>query len=91
MLQTVALLKNELTGTYNCVASGAVSRFDYVSRIVAAAGLDARIVPRRFVRRAPVSPNEAAVNEKLDLLRMNFMPEWSTALDRYVKALLNSG
>jgi dTDP-4-dehydrorhamnose reductase len=87
--QTMTLLEAELSGTYNCVAGGAVPRLDYVSRIVAAAGLSTRIVPRRFVRRATVSPNEAAINEKLDLLGLNVMPEWGKALDQYIKRLLS--
>ena len=83
--QCRALTDVGLQGTYNCVAKGNVSRFDYVSRIVQAAGLACRIEPvSAFRRAAPVSPNESAVNYRLQLLGLDDMPPWTDSLDRYV-------
>ncbi|WP_411034592.1 SDR family oxidoreductase [Shinella sp. BYT-45] len=86
--QTLLLVDERMTGSFNCVASGAVSRFDYVRHILASAGLSPVLVPKRFDRRAPVSPNEAAVNDKLTLLGLNRMPAWDAAVTAYVEALL---
>ncbi|MGV1870972.1 SDR family oxidoreductase [Agrobacterium rosae] len=86
--QAKTLIEADITGTFNCVASGAVSRFDYVRHIFDSAGLFPRLLPQRFKRQAPVSPNEAAINEKLDLLGLNRMPSWDAALSAYVAALL---
>ena len=46
------------------------------------------MIPKRFVRLAPVSANEAASNDKLKLLGLNDMPGWDEALSTYVDALL---
>ena len=86
--QSLRLLEEEVSGTLNCVAGGSASRFDYVLRILQSAGLSTRLLPRRFERRAPVSPNEAASNDKLALLGLNVMPGWEDALARYVASLL---
>lgn len=86
--QTLLLLDARITGSFNCVASGAVSRFDYVRHILTSAGLSFNLTPKRFSRRAPVSPNEAAVNDKLSLLGLNGMPAWDTAVAAYVETLL---
>jgi dTDP-4-dehydrorhamnose reductase len=87
--QTQALIDARLTGCFNCVATGAVSRFDYVSAALRFAGLSSRLVPTRFNRVAPVSPNEAAVNDKLNLIGLNIMPAWDEALAAYVSGLLS--
>ena len=86
--QVLLLLDAHITGTFNCVATGAVSRFDYVRHILTSAGLSPALIPKRFSRRAPVSPNEAAVNDKLTLLGLNRMPAWDAAVTAYVEALL---
>lgn len=86
--QVLHLLESRITGTFNCVAEGAVARFDYVKRILDLAGLTPRMIPKRFARLAPVSPNEAASNDKLKLLGLNRMPGWEEALSKYVEALL---
>lgn len=88
--QTLALMEVGLRGTYNCVAQGAATRFDYVSEIVAAAGLDCPVerAAQPFQRRAPVSPNEAALNWRLGLLGLDQMPPWRDALRGYVAGLV---
>ncbi len=88
--QTLMLLESGLTGTYNCVATGAITRYDYVARILALAGLAPRLIPKRFTRAAPVAANEAAVNDKLNQLGLNRMPNWDDALARYVQTLLDA-
>jgi dTDP-4-dehydrorhamnose reductase len=87
--QSLLLLEKEESGTLNCVARGVARRIDYVRAIVAALGLPTRIeeAPEgHFIRRAPVSPNEAAINLKLELLGMEIMPEWQSALNAHVQS-----
>jgi dTDP-4-dehydrorhamnose reductase len=87
--QTRVLIEARLRGTYNCTAHGRASRFEYVSEIVAAAGLDCPVEPSEqpFKRRARVSPNEAALNWRLGLLGLDRMPPWREALQAYVRGL----
>jgi dTDP-4-dehydrorhamnose reductase len=79
-------------GTVNAVSHGQASRFDYVRRIVAAAGLPCAVEPSTapFTRPAPVSPNETAVNGRLGLLGLDIMPGWQAAVDGYVAQLRGS-
>ncbi|WP_244959568.1 SDR family oxidoreductase [Gluconacetobacter azotocaptans] len=86
--QTLVLLEVGVVGTFNCVATGAVSRFDYVARIMELAGLSSHLRPARFKRAASVAENEAAVNDKLALMGLNIMPLWDEALAGYVMRLL---
>ena len=81
--QVDRLIEVGLTGTFNCVGGDATTRFDYVAAILRVAGLTTRLVPGQFPRRAPVSPNEAAVAEKLDLLGLNIMRPWQDALSEF--------
>ena len=86
--QTLALIKAGLCGTYNCVSGGAATRFEYVQRIVNAAALPVRLEPTGpFARHAPISPNEAALNQRLALMGLDQMPHWTDSLDTYVQAL----
>lgn len=85
--QALALLDAGIGGTYNCVAGGVVRRLDYVSAIVAALGLAIRVEqapPGHFKRRAPVSPNEGAVNLKLQQMGLDRMPDWHGALCAHI-------
>jgi len=88
--QCLALLEFGLRGTFNCVSGPGTSRFDYVREIVAASGLPCRVEASTepFKRLAPVSPNEMAVNLRLDLLGLNRFPPWTESLKRYVAALI---
>lgn len=88
--QTLVLLDAGLLGTYNCVSMGSATRLEYVQRIVDLAGLHTTLLPRRFERKAPVSPNESARNDKLTWLGLNRMPAWEDALARYVDHLMAS-
>ncbi len=88
--QILVMIEADLVGTFNVVASGHTSRFDYVRAIISAAQLPTRLLPRRFARLAPVSPNETAINYKLDLLGLNRMPKWDEALSSFVTELLST-
>ena len=86
---TLELVAAEIHGILNCVGEGGpASRLDYVAAILAAAGSATRVVPVRFARRAPVSPNESAVNARLTTLGLNTLPPWRDALATYVHALV---
>lgn len=87
--QTLYLIDRGVEGTLNCVAQGVARRLDYVRAIVAAFDLPTAVdaaPPGHFTRRAPVSPNEAAVNLKLQLLGLQTMPDWQTALAAHVRS-----
>lgn len=84
------LVAADVAGIVNCVNRGDASRYQYVSAIVAAAGLavDVRQVSgAAFNRKAQVSPNEMALNWKMDLLGWPPMPAWQDSLKRYIKIL----
>jgi dTDP-4-dehydrorhamnose reductase len=86
--QTLHAVRSGARGTVNLVTRGAASRFDYVSRIVAAADLPCRVQPvPAFARAAPVSPNETAVSASLQGLGLDIMPAWDVAVDAYVADL----
>ena len=79
-------------GTINAVSHGSATRYDYVRRIVEAAGLPCAVEPTTtpFKRAAPVSPNEVATNLRLGLLGLDIMPAWEDAVDGYVAELCRS-
>ncbi len=86
--QCLDLLRLEVRGTFNCVAQGTASRFEYVARIVAASGFACELLPSGpFARVAPVSWNEMAVNYRLGLMGLDRMPAWTASVDCYVAAL----
>lgn len=89
--QTLVLLDQRVRGTFNCVANGTASRYGYVERIVRAGRLSCVLEPAGpFKRLAPVSPNEMAINYRLDLMNLNRMPEWGQSIDLYVDRLRNT-
>ncbi|WP_073507099.1 SDR family oxidoreductase [Sphingobium indicum] len=90
--QTLSVLHSGYRGTLNLVSQGSASRMDYVRRIVRSAGLDCRVSPgnQPFARAARVSPNEVAVNKRLQLLGLDRMPTWEDAVDQYVIELQQS-
>ena len=87
--QVMTVIATGYRGTINAVSRGSATRYDYVARIVAASGLSCQVSPLHspFVRAARVSPNEAAVNRRLQLLGLDAMPAWEDAIDRYVADL----
>ena len=87
--QTRMLLESNAVGIFNCVGGGPPARrIDYVAAILEAAGSQARVVPRDFARRAPVSANEAALNARLRGKGLDRMPAWRESLAVYVRAQL---
>jgi dTDP-4-dehydrorhamnose reductase len=89
--QVLAAWRSGVRGTINAVAHGAATRADYVARIVAAAGLPCSVhAGPAFSRRAPVSPNETAVNARLEAHGVDIMPSWQEGIDNYVAELTGS-
>jgi len=84
--QTIAAFNSSYRGTINLVSQGSASRFEYVDHIIRSAGLDCLVTPstKAFARAACVSPNETAVNRRLQLLGLDAMPTWKDALEQYV-------
>jgi dTDP-4-dehydrorhamnose reductase len=83
------LLEQPIEGTFNAVAQGHASRYEYVRAIVEASGLPCTVNPGpAFARRAKVSSNECATNAKLQSLGLDHMPQWQGALTHYVKELM---
>lgn len=87
--QTLATLAAGFRGTVNIVSQGQATRYDYVKRIISTAGIATEVTPTTtpFARAARVSPNEAAVNLRLQRLGLDMMPHWTEAVDCYVAML----
>ena len=86
--QTIDLLEANARGIFNVVAQGDASRFEYVDRIVRTGGLACKVRPGpAFARLAPVSPNEMALNRRLETTGLLKMPNWGEALDAYTRQL----
>ncbi|WP_198045789.1 SDR family oxidoreductase [Novosphingobium aquimarinum] len=89
--QIVHLIEAGGQGLYNATAGGSASRYDYVAEIVRLAQIECRVVPGpAFPRLAPVSPNETAINQRLDDEGMNLMRDWRDGLADYVADLLEA-
>lgn len=82
--QIKILIKTQQYGIFNCVNDAQnITRYNYVSEIVKKFKLDCNvgIAPEgMFIRKAPVSKNESAINYKLNLLNINIMRTWDLAL-----------
>jgi dTDP-4-dehydrorhamnose reductase len=89
--QTLLMIERSLEGTFNVTAHGNATRYEYVGAIIAAAGLRCLVKPGPgFARSARVSPNETAVNRRLQALGLDRMPDWAVSLRTYVSWLLTS-
>ncbi len=89
--QIKTLIQEKCLGVFNCVNSGTASRFEYVKKIIELFESDCRVLPAppdSFKRLAPVSNNESAINYKLDLMGLNVMPSWESALQGYINSLI---
>lgn len=86
--QTRSMLRMNLRGTFNCVSQPAVNRQRFVEAIVEASGVkcSVRSAEKPFPRLAKVSPNEAAINRKLELLGADRMPTWTSSLKSYISS-----
>lgn len=89
--QVLVMVDAGLRGTFNVVGGGAASRYEYVAAIIAAARLPCEVhAGPAYKRRAPVSPNETALNYRLGLLGLDVMPAWTESLAPYVARLLDT-
>ncbi|MFM0649273.1 sugar nucleotide-binding protein [Paraburkholderia bryophila] len=89
--QVMRIVDSGETGVFNVVAQGVASRFEYVAAIVEASGLSCRVSPGpAFARVAKVSPNEGALNARLQALGIDMMPTWNESLEVYVREMLQS-
>jgi dTDP-4-dehydrorhamnose reductase len=87
--QALLMIRQSLQGVFNVTAQGNASRYEYVAAIVAAAQLACVVKPGPpFKRLAPVSPNETAVNARLQKLGLDQMPQWRESLSAYVVSVL---
>lgn len=87
--QTGVLIDSAANGTFNVVAGGYTNRFGYVSAILEDAGIPCEVTPGPAFRRlADVSHNETALNQKLQNLQIDQMPEWRLSLSAYIAKLL---
>lgn len=88
LLSTIKTLTGTgLYGLYHAVNGGSCTRFDVAVEIAKFLGSDVVIKPASsalFPASAPRSRSEAARNYKLDLLGINHMPHWRTALYGYL-------
>ena len=67
-----------------------ISRYDYIKNIIKLFGINCGVKIAsndKFLRSAPVSHNESAVNYKLDLLGLNVMGKWKESLRKYISRL----
>lgn len=89
--QLQLLIERELYGIFNCVNNAqGISRYDYVKKIIELFDLKCTVQPAptgMFTRVAKVSPNESAINYKLNLLNLNIMEDWEKSLSLYVSQL----
>lgn len=87
--RTVRLLGDGAAGLFNMVSQGSASRFSYVSEIVRLADIPVELKPAgAFERVAPVSPNEMAVNLRMEALGYESMPSWQSSLKSYVSSIV---
>lgn len=83
--QTRHLIATGAEGLFNVVNTGHASRFEYIQEIVAISGLACKVEPGpAFSRKAKVSPNEMALNKRLEDTDASMMGGWKDALRRYI-------
>ena len=84
------LIDENMVGLFNCVNKGFASRFDYVNEIINLfkINVDVKKVDKsNFKRKANVSDNEMAINNRLVEIDLNQMPSWKTSLKKYIESL----
>ena len=77
-------------GLYNCVNEGAMTRYEYVSKIIKLCGLSTCVRPisaLHFNRIAPVSNNESAININLKRIGLS-LPNSHDSLEKYIEGLV---
>ncbi|MEY8214218.1 MAG: sugar nucleotide-binding protein, partial [Colwellia sp.] len=90
--QIQILIESNQVGVFNCVNKAfSVSRYDYVKKIVSLLDLSCevkKVSSDFFIRKAKVSKNESAKNYKLELLNLNIMENWDSALNKYIAQIV---
>jgi dTDP-4-dehydrorhamnose reductase len=82
------LITNNEYGIFNLVNEESASRFDYVKKILEFSDIEIKLLPsvyQTFNRKAEVSLNETASNQKLYELGYKYMPSWKESLEYYIK------
>ena len=91
----IRVVEEERYGLYHAVNRGMTTRYAIAQTIVACLGrTDVTVLPvssAHFPLVAPRAVSEAMVNYKLDLLGLNVMPDWQTALRDYIAARAEDG
>ena len=91
----IHVVHKERYGLYHTVNRGMITRYELAQAIVACVGrTDVKVLPvssAHFPLVAPRAASEAMVNYKLDLLGLNVMPDWHTALRHYIASRSESG
>jgi dTDP-4-dehydrorhamnose reductase len=84
------LLETGFSGVANCVSEGAVTRYEYVKQIIRASGLPCSVErsTEPFIRKAPVSQNESAINLRMRILGYEDMPPWCSSLKKFTKEMV---
>lgn len=88
----VVLIRNNISGTFNCVNEGLASRYEYVSSIIQFSELEVDVQKHAgdcFKRPAKVSKNEMALNKRLKALSLFEMPDWRDSLKNYIVTQLS--
>jgi len=83
------LLETGFSGIANCVSEGAVTRYEYVKQIISASGFPCSVErsAEPFIRQAPVSQNESAINLRMRILGYDDMPSWCSSLRKFTKEM----
>lgn len=91
----IRVVQEERYGLYHTVNRGMTTRYELAQTIVAYVGrTDVKVWPvssAHFPLVAPRATSEALVNYKLDLLGLNVMPDWQTALRAYIGSRTEHG
>ena len=86
------LIERKYWGLYNCVCSGATSRYEVATELIKLLGKESEIkinaVTSEFFKQeyfAERPPSERLITTKLNLRNINYMRDWRVALSDYIK------
>ena len=83
----IELMVNRYMGVFNIVNKGIVTRYEYIQKIYEIAKLKVKLEPvlnGRFKNSYGISVNEAAINQNLNLLGLDLMPDYHNSLEETV-------
>jgi len=84
--QTFHLLQTGEAGVFHATSEGYCSWYDFASRIIQRAGIDASVSPcstAEFPRPAPRPPFGVLENQRLKSIGINDLPAWEDAFERF--------